>query len=167
MIVIGTKLEKLINAAGRIIKSPEQRFVTGVTAFALQPLIDLHNKRVDDDTKTLAVSKSLAKGIAGTTSGVMVRKACIDFCNNHSLNGNFLDPMKNVTRKAINECKKQFPDAIENNRLKISYLNKYSNFIGNIMAIMVLLATNFLWDAPVTKRLTNVFYKFFTGKEPK
>lgn len=140
MIISSEKFQRFINSAGANINSPEQRLILGVTALGTQPVIDLYNKNVDEDTRTLAACKSVAKIIAGTTSGYFVRALCTSCFTKLTQEGKLLDP-----EKFIKGTTKELSNAFGKN-------------LGTMAAIFVMLGTNFLWDAPVTKKLTNFFY---------
>ena len=74
------KSGKILNSlkwAGQHISSPENRLILGVTALASQPFIDLHNRGVDERTKKVSAARTIAKILAGTTTGVIIRYACI------------------------------------------------------------------------------------------
>ncbi len=139
-------IKKGINYAGEKISSPQQRVIIGVTALVLQPAIDMFNKKTDKDTKVLAACKSEAKAIAGMSSGYVVRRACISIADKLSKPGKILCP-KNLA--------------------EVGTANKYGDTIGTLLATFVMLGTNFIWDAPVTKKLTNFFYSHFSSKEAK
>ena len=165
------KTEGAIIRLGKLINTPEQRLIVGVTALALQPALDLNNKDVDEDTRILAASKSFGKIIAGTTSGVLVRLAFIKLGEYLTKPGKLLDPLKDLSTSKIKEYAKHFPNAFKSANQKLlikdSVVKQYSKTVGNYMAVAALLVTNFLWDAPVTKKLTNYFYKKLSGKEAK
>ncbi len=146
MVAINNTMAGVITSAGKAISSPEQRLILGGTALLTQPYIDLRSKDTDDDTKILSASKSVAKIIAGTTSGVLVRRACIA-------------SMAKLTKPGKLFCPKELSKIGPNSRL--------SEILGTLAATFVMLGTNFIWDAPVTKKLTNYFYSLASQKERK
>ena len=147
MIIKNTKINTFISNAGSNISSAEQRLLIGVTALATQPFIDLYNKKADEETRILSACRSLGKILAATTSGVVVRKLCIHLLNKYATE----DKLKKIIKdsSAINDISK----------------TKFSNFMGSVGALGVKLFTNFLWDAPVTQKLTNFFYKLVSKKK--
>lgn len=178
------KIENLIRKAGDVIHSPEQRLILGVTALATQPFIDLNNKKADEDTRILSTCRTIAKIIAGTTSGIAVRAGCIKLAEHLSKEGGILNPKK-LAQKSIDELKTKITDLNKKDiEKKIEELTEiitrsdkcekyqraiknYGGTIGTFAAIGVMLVTNFLWDAPVAKSLTNFFYKKASKKESK
>lgn len=181
---INNKIQGYIIKAGNIIHSPEQRLILGVTALASQPFIDLNNKKADEDTRILSTCRTIAKIIAGTTSGFAVRHGCIKLAEHLSKEKGILNPKK-IAQKTLDELKaktadlnkKEIEDKIKDLTDIIARIDKcekyqrdlknYSSTIGSIAAIGVMLITNFLWDAPVAKGLTNFFYKKASKKEDK
>ncbi len=146
MIIISQKYTNIAKKAGNKIHAPQQRLIVGITALATQPVIDLSNKKVDEDTRVLAACRSLGKIIACTFSGVVVRSGCIKFCERLK--------DKAAMQKVLIGAKAT--------KMEIT---KFSNFMGATAALGVMLFTNFLWDAPVTQKLTNFFYNLVSGKK--
>jgi len=106
--------------------------ILGATAIFMQPAIDAHNKNVDEKTRKVSVARTIAKIVAGTLTGFAIRKACIK-----AMDLKMFKPSNAV---------KVTKDAFE----------QYKNAMGTIVALVVMLFTNFLIDAPLTKWLTNV-----------
>lgn len=75
--VAGAKADKFYKTAGREISSAENRLILGATALMSQPFIDFHNRKIDEDTRRVAVCRTIAKIIAGTATGYAVRKISI------------------------------------------------------------------------------------------
>lgn len=139
------------------ISSPEQRLIMGATALFTQPFIDLNNKRVNEDTRLMAFSRTLAKIIVGTTVGVIVRKECIRLAKNFST----LIPFKKLDG-TIAARKADSRSFLAPKRVDIYSPDKkrgYENTVGTLLGIGVMLVTNFLIDAPLTQIFTNIFYK--------
>lgn len=151
IVIKSQAVQNFINKSGKIIRSPEQRLILGVTALATQPVIDLTNKRVDEDTRVLSCCRTIAKIIAGTTSGVVVRAGCNALIEHFSKGNRILSPLRSGRLKNI--------DPIQ--------LKNYANTLGSVAAIGVMLFTNFIWDGPVTKKLTNLIYNKAAKKEPE
>ncbi len=147
MIIRNSKVNEFVTKAGLEISSPQQRLIIGLTALVTQPVIDLSNKKADEETRVLSACRSLGKIIAATTSGVIVREACISLAKNKATT--------NLLKNVIKDTEK----LTEHN------IRKFSNFMGSAGALVVMLFTNFLWDAPVTQKLTNFFYKHVSNKK--
>lgn len=129
------KNEKMIGwieKFGRKCSSAEQRLILGATAILMQPPIDAHNKNVDEKTRKVSVARTIAKIIAGTLTGYAIRKGCI---------------------KAMDW--KMFKPSNASKVTKDAY-SQYKNAMGTIVALVVMMVTNFVIDAPLTKWLTNV-----------
>ena len=147
------KMTNAVKWVGQHISSPENRLILGVTALMSQPFIDLHNRHVDERTKEVSAARTVAKIIAGTTTGVIVRYACIAAANA-------------FTRKPGAGVKKLstlfYP---KNSKITTKKLNKYINFMGTALSLGVMMFTNFLIDAPLTKFLTNKFISNIDNKK--
>lgn len=143
--------EKFLNYLGNIGKnfsSDKQRLALGVTALVTQPFIDAHNKSVDEKTRKVSVARTVAKIIAGTLTGFLIRYGCIKS----------LKAFSQIPGKGIPKYKSIFtPKGIIDNTTDA--FEQYRNAMGTIIALGVMLFTNFLIDAPLTKFLTNTFVK--------
>ncbi|MDD3594442.1 MAG: hypothetical protein PHX18_07435 [Candidatus Gastranaerophilales bacterium] len=144
-IILGEKSMKFVNRALKI-AGPEQRLILGATAICSQPLIDYYNRNVDDKTRKYSVCRTVSKIIAGTVVGVSVRYLAIKYASR------FIK-LPDVTRVKP-EVFKTLQDR--------SNLQKS---LGDIIAIGVMLFTNFLIDAPLTKMGTNFLAKKFIKKD--
>jgi len=144
---------KVIKKIGEEVSSAENRLILGVTALMSQPFIDGHNRNVDEKTRKVSVARTVAKIIAGTTTGFLIRKGCIK-----SIKAFSQIPGPNVPRyKTIFT-----PKNIKNNQNDA--FSQYRNAMGTVIALIVMMFTNFLIDAPLTKYLTN---KFIQKQEDK
>jgi hypothetical protein len=140
---------------GRKWTSPQQRVAMGVTALALQPLIDYRNRHVDEKTRDVSVSRTIAKICVGTATGFLIRYGCI---------------------KAIKNCSKSFGEISHDasafkRRLQTFFtpnnidpknedaISQYRNAMGTIISLLVMSFTNFAVDAPLTKLMTNGLIK--------
>lgn len=167
MSVAGEKANRAINWIGRNISSPQNRVILGASALMSQPFIDLHNRKVDEDTRKVSAARTVAKIIAGTLTGFFVRYGCIkaiDYCS--LLPSQITKATKNVKLRTL-----LTPDSALSGVLKD--LNQYKKALGSFVALLVMLVTNFAIDAPLTKFLTNKFVdkydlnKNSTNKLPK
>jgi len=149
---IELKSEKTRNAIdwlGKHISTPENRFILGASALLSQPFIDLSNKKIDEDTRKTSAARTIAKIIVGTTTGVIIRHSCIklieQMCKTSSKNGK---PLSKFSQFLV-------PKNIDSSMLESHNFKQYKNVIGSIVALVVMLFTNFLVDMPLTKWLTN------------
>lgn len=143
-----------INKAGEKISSAEQRLILGASALMSQPFIDAHNKNVDEKTRKVSVARTIAKIIAGTTTGFLIRKGCIKA----------IDAMSKPVGKNVPKWKTLFtPKNIT--KTNTDAFKQYRNAMGTIVALVVMMFTNFLIDAPLTRFLTNKFVKKQEEKE--
>lgn len=152
--------------AGKFLHSPEQRIILGATALATQPFIDLNNKNVDKETRELSAARTVAKIIAGTFVGVVVRYLGIGFVKKFSnynvfTKNGLVESFKPASSKdfltpssfAGIDISKLSPEKLG------EYFDKYRKGMGTLLATVVMIATNFLCDAPLTKMLTPYFAK--------
>lgn len=161
--ISGNKTQKRIDWIGEKFSSPENRLILGVSALMTQPFIDAQNKKVDEETRKVSVARTVAKIIAGTLTGYYVRAGCI----------NLIDEMTKLPSEVKNpnsfggKLRMLFtPDDAKTGALKS--LKKYKNALGTTISLVVMLFTNFLIDAPLTKYLTNLFTdKFIKPKDQK
>lgn len=146
--------QKLIQKAGEKISSAEQRLILGASALMSQPFIDAHNKRVDEKTRKVSVARTVAKIIAGTLTGFVIRKGCIKTINAMSKAKGIGAPKWWKTLFTPEGVVKTEDEAFK----------QYRNAMGTIVALVVMMFTNFLIDAPLTKFLTNKFIKMQENK---
>ena len=141
--------EKFLNCVdyiGKNFSSDKQRLVLGATALVTQPVIDYYNKNVDEKTRKVSVARTVAKILAGTATGFLIRYGCIKSIKAFSkIPGDGVPKYKTIlTPKGVTD---NTTDAFE----------QYRNALGTIISLGIMLFTNFLVDAPLTKFLTNVF----------
>lgn len=169
------KTIKFIHWLSKDFNSAHQRLLLGVTALMTQPFFDLHNKDVDDKTKVVSCSRTLAKIISGTLTGVLIRQAYISamdvFCRHP------LSEQARVNKQVEKGISPEFIKPIRDNFKKIEciltptldmtlkQLQKYKKSMGTLLATLTMLITNFAIDAPMTTALTNFFVKLFTKNE--
>lgn len=147
MTVSGEKTIKAIKWVGQKVSSPQNRLILGVTALMTQPFIDLSNKSVDEDTRKVSAARTVAKIIAGTTTGVLIRSGCIHAIDAFTKHANEITPdMKFKKFRSLFLPQEVLED-----------LSQYKKSLGTILSLFVMVFTNFLLDAPITKYLTNKF----------
>lgn len=166
-IIIGNRAENIIsNIIGKRINSPEQRLLQGVTALAFQPFIDFKNKKADDETRAVSVSRTIGKIVAGTLVGVCVRYTCIALAKYFSRfvveeGEKYITAIKRKSNKDF--LLPKFTPEYYQEMTKDEFLTKYDNtikVIGTVLATVAMIFTNFFVDAPLTKKIT----KFLTPK---
>lgn len=146
---------KVINKVAKIGEkwtSPQQRVIMGCTAILTQPFIDAKNKRVDEETRRVSVARTIAKIIVGTTTGFAVRYMCIKGIQYSS------KTLKDIPKNANKFSKKLQTLFTPDNSVHLtdSAMKQYQNAMGTFVSLGIMLFTNFLVDAPWTKKLTNV-----------
>ena len=67
VIINNKNLINITEWTGRKINSPQQRFILGLTAIMIQPVIDYTNRNVDEETREVSAARTAAKIIAGTS----------------------------------------------------------------------------------------------------
>ncbi|MBQ7125692.1 hypothetical protein IJO12_01245 [bacterium] len=151
VVVEGDKTNRAIAWVGEKLSSPHNRLILGVTALMSQPFIDLNNKKVDEQTRIVSAARTVAKIIAGTLTGFSVRYLSIKAIDAFSK----LPEQINDTTKFKRLRTLFTPTSALNGVLKD--LTQYKFAYGTYLSLGVMLFTNFLIDAPLTKFLTNIF----------
>ncbi len=142
--VTGEKADKFFKAAGREISSAENRLILGVTALMSQPFIDYNKREIDEDTRRVAVCRTIAKIVAGTLTGYTVRKCTIKG----------IQKCSKLPGKGVPKWQTLFtPKDVK--KVDTDEFKQYQNALGTFVSLGVMLFTNFLIDAPLTKFFTN------------
>lgn len=150
------KTLKGLKWVGEKVSSPENRLILGVTALMSQPFIDLNNKKVDEDTRKVSAARTVAKIIAGTTTGVLIRSGCI-----HAIDAFTKLPTEITPDMKFKKLRTLFTPSAG----ILKDLNQYKKSLGTILSLGVMVVTNFLLDAPLTKFLTNKFVDRINSKK--
>lgn len=151
----GANAEKIFSKAANI-NSWQQRLALGVSAMAIQPAIDRLNNNVDPKTREMSAARSLAKGLVGMTTGIIVRGGCMKAVETSLKKDKMVDKLaKIVTKENTDAAISKTKDYIKNQ----GGAKQYASVIGTVIALGVMLFTNFLVDAPLTNWLTNKFSK--------
>ena len=147
------KLQEYIKKAGNL-STPANRLFLGATALALQPMIDWTNKDVDHKTRKVSTARTVAKIVVGTATGMAVRTLCINWMNKFTFS-----PKDMQTKKVTKWSTALVPTHITHEQFGNAerYLKKHRQALGSIVALGVMVFTNFLIDAPLTRIFTNVF----------
>ncbi len=138
-----------IDWIGKKLSSAENRLILGASALLSQPFIDASNKDVDKETRRYSICRTIAKIIAGTVTGYSIRKLCIK-----SIDA-FTKLPSEVKPDAKFKNLRQF--LLPTIKCTADELSQYKNALGTLLALGVMVFTNFLIDAPLTKYLTNLF----------
>lgn len=156
MTISNEKTLKGLKWVGEKVSSPENRLILGVTALMSQPFIDLNNKKVDEDTRKVSAARTVAKIIAGTTTGVLIRSGCI-----HAIEAFTKLPTEITPDMKFKKLRTLFTPSAG----ILKDLNQYKKSLGTILSLGVMVVTNFLLDAPLTKFLTNKFVDRINSKK--
>lgn len=156
MTISNEKTLKGLKWVGEKVSSPENRLILGVTALMSQPFIDLNNKKVDEDTRKVSAARTVAKIIAGTTTGVLIRSGCI-----HAIDAFTKLPTEITPDMKFKKLRTLFTPSAG----ILKDLNQYKKSLGTILSLGVMVVTNFLLDAPLTKFLTNKFVARINSKK--
>ena len=168
MIIRSQKIKDGFDWVGRHVSSPEQRLLLGATALATQPFIDYNNKNVDESTRMISVARTLAKIIAGTAVGVGVRYGCIKLAEKYGKT--VIEELGKNRIKVFPKTKNDifapdFPNLGMSREKFEKRLAVHRATVGTILATLVMVGTNFLIDAPLTRFLTGKFSKFITKNQ--
>lgn len=157
------KIDKWNKIDGFLSHPAENRLIMGATALLTQPAIDYYNHKVDEETREVAKNRTLAKILAGTAVGMLVRGSSYEI----------IKKMTDVRGKGKGNPKSKFCRAFlpkehyrslaKNPRL----LKNYRNALSTSMAILAMCITNFAIDAPLTVFLTNYFNEKHAQKAMK
>lgn len=141
----------------RMSRPAENRGVMGGTAIVLQPAIDASNKRVDNETRQISICRTIAKIIAGTCVGMVVRGSA------YGLVGKMTDSKGEHNYSKALLPKKYMQELSQNPKL----LKNYRSALSTGLAIIAMCVTNFVLDAPITVFLTNKFTEAANLKNAK
>ena len=159
----GSKVIKFFTDIDDNFDSAWQRLVSGVTAVFTQPFFDLNNKDADEETRKTSCARTISKIAVGTATGVAIRALCIKLIGAFTKNED--------TEKHLKEAGKKFKTIEELNSKpiykfllteeafkKATYreIKKYRGALGTFAALGIMLFTNFLIDAPLTMKMTNM-----------
>ena len=140
-------LNRWKNFDERMSRPAENRLLMGATALLTQPAIDYYNHKVDKETREVSKNRTLAKIIAGTTVGILVRGTSYEIVKRMTdLNG------KEKFSKSLLPTK-----FLEELATEPKLLKNYRSALSTSLAILAMCITNFAIDAPLTVFLTNHF----------
>ena len=129
----GVNAEKIFSKAANI-NSWQQRLALGVSAMAIQPAIDRLNNNVDPKTREMSAARSLAKGLVGMTTGIIVRGGCMKAVETSLKKDKMVDKLAKIVTKentdaAISKTKdyiKQLDNGLTKCRHAV-YLDRLTN----------------------------------------
>lgn len=130
-----------------IISQPApNRAIVGATALLTQPVIDYYNPRIDEETREISRNRTIAKIIIGTIVGIFAARwpSQIIVKKMTNLNGTKKISQALLPKKYIEEM-----------RTNEKFLKNYRSSIATLIALFIMLFTNFLIDAPLTTILSN------------
>ena len=148
MTVKSERANKTITWIGEKLSSPQNRLILGVSALMSQHALSQSNKKVDEDTRKVSAARTVAKIIAGTLTGVAIRSGCIHAIDAFTKMPHEITP--DMKYKKLRTFFTPSPGILND-------LSQYKKSLGTIVSLLVMVVTNFLIDAPLTKFLTNKF----------
>ena len=152
------KLEKWNKIDNWVSKPAQNRGIMGATAILTQPFIDYNNKKVDQETRKMAFLNRLAVILAGTSVGMFIVRGPI-----HTLTEKMTN-LKGNSKFSKGLLPKKFLNEIAENE---KFLRNYRVALSTWLAMSACAITNFLFDAPLTIYLTNLFHDKLCEKENK
>ena len=176
-IIKSEKIHNFLETVGGL-STPANRLFLGATALAIQPEIDWHNKDVDKKTRQVSVARTISKIAIGTVTGILVRQGCIDWMWKYTKTP---DDYKLASRKIfsfinikVNPTHKKWDSLLIPSHLTpekfaeaTRFVKKHRQALGSIVALGVMLVTNFIIDAPLTKVCTNLIVKNMDESDKK
>ena len=147
------------NKLGNALASPHwNRAALGVAAITTQPAFDYFNPKVDKDTATTSALRTIAKISVCTSVGFCVRGMAYKLADKY-VHASQKDGSTIFTPKEILKEK--------NAILKAQKLKLHKNTLSTVLALGVMLFTNFLLDAPLTTIAANKLIEKYTESSSK
>lgn len=146
------------------LSTPANRLLMGASALLSQPFFDYYNKEVDEDTRKVSCARTIAKIVVGSLTGIYVRMGCIKLMEKYTrTDADFTKAKKKGVEFKPSEWDRLLaPNDISKAKFETAtrMLKKHRQALGSIMALGVMLFTNFLIDAPCTTILANTLSKY-------
>ena len=140
-------IKKRVDIEKFISRPAQNRAIVGAAALITQPVIDSCNTRVDQETRVVSRNRTIAKILAGTGVGIVVRGTAFKLVEKMTdINGTSKWAQKLLPKDFIAEMK-NVP----------KFLEGHKSGIATVVALLAMLITNFAIDAPLTTYLTNKF----------
>lgn len=141
------RVERWKKFDGIITRPAENRLIMGATALVTQPAIDYYNHKVDEETRRVSRNRTIAKILAGTGVGILVRGLCYKI----------ISSMTELRGKS-KHCRSLIPEGKLKEILENpTFLQNHKSVLSMIAAVLAMSVTNFVLDAPLTVYLTNKF----------
>ena len=165
-IKLGNKAQKALAKVSDF-SSIQQRIAIGSSALIFQPIIDFNNKNVDKETRKVSALRSASKAVIGTLTGLLVRGVCMkavehSFAKKDSAQKIIRESGKIVLDEAkiYNTFKKGFESLGNVDPSELSKaLKRVPSIIGTIIALGIMIITNFVLDAPLTNKTLELLEK--------
>ncbi|MBO5738705.1 hypothetical protein J6R97_05135 [bacterium] len=139
------------NEFGKKLASPHwNRLALGVAGIATYPFWDYYNPKIDRDTAKASTIRTSSKIVTCTATGFVIRGLCYKLTEKY-MHGSTMEGSTLLTPKSILE---EVNADLRNNKLKL-----HKNTFSTVIALFVMLFTNFLIDAPLTTIVTNKFLR--------
>ncbi len=167
MIIRSKNAEKFIRYSGKKLNAPQQAVIMGVSSLMFQPYINRKNKQLDEDTRDMAVARSIGKSITGNVSDFVTRVFSIfavtklsnyvinsvktddDFVTGVSPKSKLDIFTPNIREGFIPQTRKEF----------LKDFKSYRVAMGALLATGLSVFVKTTVELPATKYLTDYFYK--------
>lgn len=168
MIINNRHAQRFINWSGQKLNAPQQSIIMGASAVIFQPYINRKNKKLDEDTRDMAVARSIGKNITGNTFDFLTRVGAIFTVaklSNYKINDVKCDEDLVTEILPKNPRKDIFTPNLKEKfvpRAKSEFLKDYKSYrmaMGALLATSVAIFVKTTVELPMTKKLTDFFYK--------
>lgn len=167
------KYKTIIKYGGEKLNSYHNRAFLGVTALPLFTLYDCFTSP-DKETRNNSLSKTWAKIIVGTTTGIIIRYLGFRFAKRFATPllerlGSDAVYVKKSERRfgSLFFPKQRLGKHKISLKLQQKWLENFQKALGTYAAISAMLVTNFLVDMPLTMMLTNFLNKNVFKQNPE
>lgn len=147
------------------LNAPAQALIIGGTALLFIPPINRMNKKIDQDTRDMAVDRSIGKSITGNLSDYIMRVLSIALVSKLSKAKFNKNNEGIVTSISPNSKKDIFTPSINKDfepRRVNQFTKDYKNYkmaMGSLLATALAIFVKTTVELPITKKLTDIFYK--------
>lgn len=167
MIIKSKSIDKFVDYSGRKLNAPQQALIMGTSAVLFQPYINRKNKRLDDDTRDMAVARSIGKCIVANSSDFLARVVSIFAVAKLS---NYITKSDKNNEDLVTELTPKSkldifaPNMKENfeprtNKELLKDIKSYRYAMGALLATGFAVFLKTTVELPLTKKLTDYFYK--------
>ncbi|MBQ3310699.1 hypothetical protein IJG72_01335 [bacterium] len=144
---LGQNSQKFLSGLSNL-SSAKQKVILTVPTLILNPLIDLNNKKVDEETRKASACRSVASALGGSAVGIIVRDGCRRLCQ-YSIDKGMI--FKGMFEKEKSMGKEIYQKAIKN----------HAGIVGTIAALGVMAFTDFFVDTACINYLYKCLLKVF------